>query len=277
MFVSKETKMTKIFLGDTLLWEEPENVIVHGETIPVKSIGITKSGVSNLVTNVKTNNTIYLGGDLNIPNQSKRYSYITPASSFNGTMILVLSTPTQMSSSNISGSFSLYESPYTYLIGNDIYTDAYRWINIFLLRNYDDNVKVTIDYTRKADVTRNDVYAAYACIEGLLPEEITVKDAESIVSSDEMIYKPSSKSSGVNRVYILGNLYSPTVEEPYNNWASSKKLPNIYNSKLAIYADSNTYSMMAPEFRLSEECATDGTHGADLPSVGKGIVLEFNV
>ena len=90
-----------------------------------------------------------------------------------------------------------------------------------------------------------------------------------------MVFTPSPKSSGVNRVYILGNLYSPTVTEPYNNWTSTRNLANIFNSKLALYSDTNTYSMMSPTFTLSSECASDGTHGADLTSVARGITIEF--
>lgn len=269
MFISNETRMTKIFLGDTLLWEEPDTVILHGETVPVKSIGVVRSGVSDLVIRTKQSNTLYLGGDLNVYGESKRYSYISPPCPEHGTMILVTSTPTRMTTSNLSGNYTLYGDTLSYLIGSDIYTDAYRWLTVFILSSNNGKCNVTVDYTSSAISAIDNGYAAYAFIDNLSPEDVTVIDNEPIVSSDNMVFTPSSKSSGVNRVYILGNLYSPIVTEPYNNWTSTRNLSNIFNSKLVLYSDTNTYSMMTPTFTLSSECASD------LTSVARGITIEF--
>jgi hypothetical protein len=274
MFVNNETKLTKIFLGDDLLWEDKESVVIHGETVPAKSVDVARLLLPNISA---MSDTVYLDGDLFMYSVAKRYSYASPPCSEHGTMILVTLSPTRMTSSNVDGQFVLYETPLSTLIGSDLYANAYKWLTVLILSSLDSTIRCTIDYTRSSSVVRNNCCAAYTFIDSVQPSNVEIIDNTPIVSSNNMVFTPSQKSAGVSRLYILANLYSLIVTEPHNNWTSTKELNSIFNSSLAIYSDSNPDSIDTPEFTLSPDCASDGIHGSDLPSVAIGLTLEYSI
>lgn len=275
MFISKETKMTKIFLGDTLLWEEPDTVVLHGETVPAKSTGVAQNGI--IGERAVNSDEIYIAGYMNIEKISNRYIDIANPKGMPGCHLLAILSPIPIQKSYIlpyaSGS-TIYGTPDFFLIGNDTYTDAYRYLTVaFLVPNGATYNTISID----CQSARNDIFVSSIFLSNVSPENIVRIDETGIVSSDNMVFTPTPKYRNSKRVYVLANLYSENIDLSVNNWSVSRPdliYKNVYNNRFSVYSDGNTESIYTPTFILSSGCATDGVHGPDLPNVAKAITYE---
>ena len=273
MFINDETKMTKIFLGDTLLWEEKPEAVVRGEPIPVKSHMIFQETLNLLTYNTKSACSVWVLGDMNSANEYRRYVYMPSPRGVDGILLMVVSAPLVIQLNKLSGNYNIQGTSNTYTIGNDTYSDAYRYLTTFMFTPISSGqIGVKVDCT----TDRNDVFLGGVFLKGKTANDITFSSFDT-VSSENMTVTPPQKEFGNGRIYILSNLYSGNEQEPYNNWSSSLNSLSsyFYNRRIAVYVDDDRDSTDVPTFTLSNSCATDGVHGPDLPSVGGVVTIDY--